>query len=90
MLIYPLKGRVLVGTTDIDADPREVPVCTEEEIDYFFDLIHHVFPSISVTREQIVYNFSGIRPLPATRTPLPDSSHATTASRSTARAPSRW
>ncbi|MCK2027255.1 glycerol-3-phosphate dehydrogenase/oxidase [Microbacterium sp. SSW1-47] len=64
VLIYPLKGRVLVGTTDIDADPREVPVCTEEEIDYFFDLIHHVFPTISVTREQIVYNFSGIRPLP--------------------------
>ncbi|KQR38528.1 MULTISPECIES: glycerol-3-phosphate dehydrogenase/oxidase [Microbacterium] len=64
VLIYPLKGRVLVGTTDIDADPREVPVCTEEEIDYFFDLIHHVFPQIDVTREQIVYNFSGIRPLP--------------------------
>ncbi|MBD8010697.1 glycerol-3-phosphate dehydrogenase/oxidase [Microbacterium sp. Re1] len=64
VLIYPLKGRVLVGTTDIDADPREVPVCTEEEIDYFFDLIHHVFPSIPVSRDQIVFTFSGIRPLP--------------------------
>jgi len=64
VLIYPLKGRVLVGTTDIDADPREVAVCTEEEVDYFFDLVHHVFPTIPVTREQIVYKFSGIRPLP--------------------------
>jgi glycerol-3-phosphate dehydrogenase len=64
VLIYPLKGRVLVGTTDIDADPREVPVCTDEEINYFFDLIHHVFPSIPVSRDQIVYTFSGIRPLP--------------------------
>lgn len=64
VLIYPLKGRVLVGTTDIDADPSETPVCTEEEIDYFFDLIHHVFPTISVTRDQIVYRFAGIRPLP--------------------------
>ncbi|WP_353111378.1 glycerol-3-phosphate dehydrogenase/oxidase [Microbacterium sp.] len=64
VLIYPLKGRVLVGTTDIDADPREVPVCTEEEIDYFFDLIHHVFPQLKVTRDEIVYRFSGIRPLP--------------------------
>ncbi|WP_455904786.1 FAD-dependent oxidoreductase [Microbacterium sp.] len=64
VLIYPLKGRVLVGTTDIDADPREAAVCTEDEIDYFFDLIHHVFPTIDVTREQIVFNFSGIRPLP--------------------------
>ncbi|MFS0893580.1 FAD-dependent oxidoreductase [Microbacterium sp. 179-I 3D3 NHS] len=64
VLIYPLKGRVLVGTTDIDAEPTETVVCTEEEVDYFFDLIHHVFPSIPVTREQIVYRFSGIRPLP--------------------------
>jgi glycerol-3-phosphate dehydrogenase len=64
VLIYPLKGRVLVGTTDIDADPREEAVCTEDEIDYFFDLIAHVFPRIPVSREQIVFTFSGIRPLP--------------------------
>ncbi len=64
VLIYPLKGKVMVGTTDIDADPREVPLCTEAEIDYFFDLVHHVFPAIDVNRDQIVYRFSGIRPLP--------------------------
>ncbi|GAA3945509.1 glycerol-3-phosphate dehydrogenase/oxidase [Microbacterium soli] len=64
VLIYPLKGRVLVGTTDIEADPREPARCTREEVDYFFELIHHVFPGIDVTREQIVYRYSGIRPLP--------------------------
>ncbi|MEV8024367.1 glycerol-3-phosphate dehydrogenase/oxidase [Microbacterium sp. NPDC080220] len=64
VLIYPLKGRVMVGTTDIDADPRERTVCTDDEIDYFFDLIGHVFPDITVDRAQIRYTFSGIRPLP--------------------------
>ncbi len=64
VLIYPLKGRVLVGTTDIEADPREPSVCTEEEVDYFFDLIRHVFPTIVVDRSQIVFRYSGIRPLP--------------------------
>lgn len=64
VLIYPLKGRVLVGTTDIEADPREPARCTEEEVDYFFDLIHHVFPQIDLDRKQIVYRFAGIRPLP--------------------------
>ena len=64
VLIYPLKGRVLVGTTDIDADPSKPTVCTDAEIEYFIDLIHHVFPEISVSPEQIVYSFSGIRPLP--------------------------
>ncbi|WP_408605770.1 glycerol-3-phosphate dehydrogenase/oxidase [Leucobacter salsicius] len=64
VLIYPLKDRVLVGTTDINADPREASVCTDDEVDYFFDLVGHVFPQIEIKREDIVYSFSGIRPLP--------------------------
>ncbi len=64
VLIFPLKGRVLVGTTDIDADPSKPAVITEDEIDYFFDLVKEVYPDITVDRSQIVYTFSGIRPLP--------------------------
>lgn len=64
VLIYPLKGRVLIGTTDLEADIREPAVCTEEEVDYFIDLVSYVFPEVPVTREQIVYRYSGVRPLP--------------------------
>jgi glycerol-3-phosphate dehydrogenase len=64
VLIYPLKGRVMVGTTDLEHDMREPAICTEEEVDYFFDLVKHVFPDIAVDRSQIVYRFSGVRPLP--------------------------
>jgi glycerol-3-phosphate dehydrogenase len=64
VLIYPLKGRVMVGTTDIEADIHQTSVCTEEEVDYFFDLVKHVFPSFGLDRSQIVYRFAGIRPLP--------------------------
>ena len=64
VLIYPLKGRVMVGTTDLEHDMREPAVCTEDEVDYFFELIAHVFPAIAVDRSQIVYRFSGVRPLP--------------------------
>ncbi|MBP2414425.1 glycerol-3-phosphate dehydrogenase [Arthrobacter stackebrandtii] len=64
VLIYPMGDRVLVGTTDIDADMTKDAVCTEAEIDYFFDLVGHVFPNILVTRDEIVYSFSGVRPLP--------------------------
>lgn len=64
VLIYPLKGKVLVGTTDIDADPSEPAVCTDAEVDYFFELVKHVFPAVPVRRDDIVYRFSGIRPLP--------------------------
>ncbi|TDK27895.1 glycerol-3-phosphate dehydrogenase/oxidase [Arthrobacter crusticola] len=64
VLIYPMGDRVLVGTTDVDADMSVPAVTTDEEIDYFFDLVHHVFPTIQVGREDIVYSFSGVRPLP--------------------------
>jgi glycerol-3-phosphate dehydrogenase len=64
VLIYPMGDRVLVGTTDVDADMRQDAVCTDEEIEYFFELIGHVFPDIPVSHEQIVYTFSGVRPLP--------------------------
>ncbi|WP_223694479.1 glycerol-3-phosphate dehydrogenase/oxidase [Leifsonia poae] len=64
VLIYPLKGRVMVGTTDLEADMSERAVCTEDEIDYFIELVSHVFPRIPVARSQIVYTFSGVRPLP--------------------------
>jgi len=64
VLIYPLKGRVLVGTTDLEHDMTEPIVCTDDEVDYFFDLIGHVFPTIAVDRSQIVHRFAGVRPLP--------------------------
>lgn len=64
VLIYPLGDRVLVGTTDVDADMAQDAVCTEAEIDYFFDLVGNVFPSITVERSHIVYSFAGVRPLP--------------------------
>ena len=64
VLIYPMGDRVLVGTTDVDADMAEDAVCTDAEIDYFFDLIGHVFPDVPVSRDQIVYTFAGVRPLP--------------------------
>ncbi|WP_284982280.1 glycerol-3-phosphate dehydrogenase/oxidase [Arthrobacter sp. efr-133-TYG-118] len=64
VLIYPMGDRVLVGTTDVEADMAQDAVCTEGEIDYFFDLVGHVFPSIKVERSHIVYSFAGVRPLP--------------------------
>lgn len=64
VLIYPMGDRVLVGTTDVNADMAQDAVCTDAEIDYFFDLIGHVFPNVLVTREDIVYSFAGVRPLP--------------------------
>ena len=64
VLIYPLAGRVLVGTTDLEHDMSKPARCTEAEVDYFFELVNHVFPKVAVDRSQIVFRFAGVRPLP--------------------------
>ncbi len=64
VLIYPLEDKVLIGTSDLPIENPDDAVCTEAEIDYFFNLVDRVFPTIRVTREHIVHRFSGVRPLP--------------------------
>ncbi|MBN1429113.1 MAG: glycerol-3-phosphate dehydrogenase/oxidase [Anaerolineae bacterium] len=65
VLIYPLADKVLVGTTDIRIDDPDQARCTEEEVDYILGLIGKVFPTIGVDRSQIIFRFSGVRPLPS-------------------------
>lgn len=65
VLMYPILGKVLVGTTDIPHDMRYLAVCTDEEVEYFFKLVSHVYPNIKLDRNQIVYRYSGVRPLGA-------------------------
>lgn len=65
VLIYPLKHRVMIGTSDLLIDNPDSAVCTDEEIDYFLDMTKRVFPTIEVNRSHIVFTFSGVRPLPS-------------------------
>ena len=67
VLIFPLGDKVIVGTSDIPVDDPDSVRCTEEEEVYFLELVDRVFPGIKVTREQIIFRFSGVRPLAYTR-----------------------
>lgn len=62
-IVFPYLGRVLVGSTDIRVDrPGEVR-CEDEEVAYILKSLSSVFPGIAVGPEQIVYRYSGVRPL---------------------------
>lgn len=63
MWICPLYDRVLVGTSDIKIEDPDDIHCTDEEVEYFLELVTQVFPSIKVTKEHIVFQFTGVRPL---------------------------
>lgn len=64
VLIFPYMGKVMIGTTDIRIEDPEEAVCTSDEADYMLALVKRVFPSIRVDRSQIIFAFSGVRPLP--------------------------
>jgi glycerol-3-phosphate dehydrogenase len=63
--IVPWNGRYLIGTTDIryDGDLDRV-VADEEEIDYLLEETNYVIPEANLTRESVLFTYSGIRPLP--------------------------
>jgi glycerol-3-phosphate dehydrogenase len=67
VLIFPLYDCVLIGTSDIAVDDPDKVRCTEEEVDYFLDLVRRVFPTITLQRSDIVFRFSGVRPLAASK-----------------------
>jgi len=63
VLLFPFLDRVIIGTSDIPIENPDDARCTEEEVDYFIELVSRVFPAIKVGREHIVFRFSGVRPL---------------------------
>lgn len=64
VLIYPLFDRVLVGTTDVPLENPDEARCTDEEVNYFLEMIRRVFPSLNLSLSDVVFRFSGVRPLP--------------------------
>ena len=67
VLILPYFDKVMIGTTDIRINDPDEARCTEEEIDYMLGMVPKVFPEIEVGREDIIFQFSGVRPLPSAK-----------------------
>ncbi|MCA1366920.1 glycerol-3-phosphate dehydrogenase/oxidase [Bradyrhizobium sp. BRP14] len=64
-ILFPYLGKVLVGSTDIRVDDPETVRCEAEERDYILQSLAFVLPGMEIRREEIVFRFSGVRPLPA-------------------------
>ena len=64
LLAFVYHGNVLAGSTDIPAIDPDKTKCTDAEVDYFLDCLRQLFPDVHLTQSQIVFTYSGIRPLP--------------------------
>src|SRR5262245_3869249 len=65
--IIPWNGNYLIGTTDIrfEDDPDDVRV-ESREVDYLLNETNRIFPGANLSRSDILYTYSGVRPLPYT------------------------
>jgi glycerol-3-phosphate dehydrogenase len=63
-IVFPYLGKVLAGSTDIRVETVDRVRCEPEERDYILDALRLVFPDIALSADNIVFSYSGIRPLP--------------------------
>ncbi|WP_108483273.1 glycerol-3-phosphate dehydrogenase/oxidase [Oceaniglobus ichthyenteri] len=64
LLVFPFLGKALVGSTDLPDDNPDAAHCTDTETDYFLHSLKTLLPGLEFGRDQIVFSYAGIRPLP--------------------------
>jgi glycerol-3-phosphate dehydrogenase len=63
--IVPWNGRYLIGTTDLRyEEDLDYVKASEEEIQYLLDETNYVIPEAGLTRDDVLFTYSGVRPLP--------------------------
>ena len=91
--IVPWAGNYLIGTTDerFDGDLDEV-VATESELAYLLESTNQVIPTARLRRDDVLWAYAGVRPLPYVPTCRKASSPASTSSITTSMCAtsSRW
>jgi glycerol-3-phosphate dehydrogenase len=63
--IVPWNGRYLIGTTDLRyEEDLDYVKASEEEIQYLLDETNYVIPGANLTRDDVLFTYAGVRPLP--------------------------
>ncbi len=64
LFAIPWGQRVILGTTDTDYDgPTESPTCEESDLRYILDVANANFPSVNLTKDDVISTWAGLRPL---------------------------
>lgn len=65
MFILPWEGLFMLGTTDVPDDRIAGPIVTEvSEVDYLLDSVNQLIPMAALRREDVLWTYAGLRPLP--------------------------
>src|SRR5690606_10697275 len=64
-ILFPYLDNVLLGSTDIRVDDPSRVRCDDDERDYILQSLKDVLPGVSLSPSDVIFQFSGVRPLPA-------------------------
>ncbi|MCF7955203.1 MAG: glycerol-3-phosphate dehydrogenase/oxidase [Phycisphaerae bacterium] len=64
-ITFRFMDRVIMGSTDIRIENPDDAACDCDEVDYMMSTLKGVFPSLELSKDDIVYTFCGVRPLPS-------------------------
>lgn len=64
-IVFPFLDKVIMGSTDIRIDDPDKAQCDSQEMEYMLTTLREVFPEITIKREEIVFVYCGVRPLPS-------------------------
>ena len=65
VLVIPWMGRYMLGTTDIRfEDDPDLARCDADEMAYILGEVNTLVPGANLTPDDVLYTFSGVRPLP--------------------------
>ena len=63
MFLIPWPRHTVIGTTDLDADPRQRPRASGAEVRYLLDSARALAPGSNLGPDDVVSTWSGLRPL---------------------------
>jgi glycerol-3-phosphate dehydrogenase len=65
MFILPWEGMYMLGTTEIVVNEVEGPILADDiEVNYVLDSINGLIPKASLKAKDVLWSYSGVRPLP--------------------------
>ena len=64
-ITFRFMDKVIMGSTDIRVENPDDAVCDDAEVDYMMSTLKGVFPRLELSKDDIVFTFCGVRPLPS-------------------------
>jgi glycerol-3-phosphate dehydrogenase len=62
-IVFRFMDKIIMGSTDIRIENPDDAECDADEVDYMMTTLQGVFPNLTISKDDVVFTFCGVRPL---------------------------